>query len=80
MNRYGSKIREDILHFRAPSAIPDYGSCLAVGRAIAGQTLSTTRKLTDTQARQGIDDALERIDLASPSPFPSDQDLAQVLL
>ena len=79
VNRYGSKIREDILHFRASSAIPDYGSCLAIGRAIAGQTLSTTRKLTDAQARQGIGDALERIDLVSPSPFPSDQDLSQVL-
>ena len=79
VNRYGNKIREDILHFRASSEIPDFGPCLAAGRAIAGQTLSTTRKLTGPESRQGIDDALERLDLVSPSPFPSDEDLSQVL-
>ena len=79
VNRYGSKIREDILHFRTSSEIPDYGACLAAGRAIAGRTLSSTRQLTVTDARQGIDYALERIDMVSPSPFSSDEDLSQVL-
>ena len=79
INRFGSKIREDILHFRASSDMPDKGFCLAAARAIAGQTLSATRQLTDADTRQGIDDALERIELVSPSPLPSDGDLSQVL-
>ena len=79
VNRYGNKIREDILHFRKSSDIHDEGFCLAAARTIAGQTLSTTRQLTATDTRQGIDDALERIDLVLPSPFPMDGHLSQVL-
>ena len=78
VNRYGSKIREDILHFRASSDIPDKEFCLEAARAIAGQTLSATRQLTATDTLEGIDDALERIELVSPSPLPSNGDLAQV--
>ena len=72
VNHYGNKIHEDILHFRTSSNIPDKGFCLAAARAIAGQILSATRWLTATDTRQGIDDALERIELVSPSPLPSD--------
>ena len=79
VNRYGSKIREDILHFRTSSEIPDKGFCLEAARTIAGQTLSATRQLTAIDTREGIDDALERIELVSPSPLPPDGDLAQVL-
>ena len=78
VNRYGSKIREDILHFCPSSEIPDEESSLAIARNIAGQVLSTTRQLISTDARHGIDDALERIDLVSPSPFPTEGDLSQV--
>ena len=70
VNRYGSKIREDILHFCASSDVPDKSFCLAAARAIAGQTLSATRQLTTYDTRRGIDDALERIDLVAPSPLP----------
>ena len=79
VNRFGNKIREDILHFRKSSDIPDEKFCLEVARSIASQTLSTTRKLTTIEARRGIDDALERIDQVVPSPLPSDGDLSQVL-
>ena len=79
VNRYGNKIREDILHFRTYSELPDEGFCLEAARAIAGQTLSATRQLTATDTREGIDDALERIELVTPSPLPSDGDLSQVL-
>ncbi|MYC06790.1 MAG: site-specific DNA-methyltransferase [Chloroflexi bacterium] len=78
VNRYGNRIREDILHFRTSSEIPDEGICLAAARDIASKTLSVTRQLTETDARDGIDDALERIDLVSPSPFPTDEILSQV--
>jgi DNA modification methylase len=79
VNRYGSRIREDILHFRTSSNLPDKGFCLEAARAIACQTLSATRQLTATDARKGIDDALSRIDIVSPSPLPSNEDLSQVL-
>ena len=79
VNRYGSKIREDILHFSTPSDVPEMGLCLEVARAIAGQTLSATRQLTATDSREGIDDALGRVETVSPSPLPSDGDLSQVL-
>lgn len=79
VNRYGNKIREDILHFRASSEIPDRDASLAVARNIAGQALSISRQLTAADVRCGIDDALERIDLVSPSPFPTDADLSQVV-
>ncbi len=79
VNRYGSKIREDILHFRISSDIPDEGFGLASARAIAGQTLSATRHLTEADARRGIDDALERLDLVAPSPMLSDGEHSQVL-
>lgn len=79
INRYGSRIREDILHFRTSPDIPDKGFCLEAARAIAGQTLSATRQLIATDAREGIDDALGRIELVLPSPLPLDGDLAQVL-
>ena len=78
VNRFGKKIREDILHFRTSSYIPDQEFCLAVARDVAGQTLSATRQLIPTDARRGIDDALERIDLVSPSPLLTDGDLAKV--
>ena len=79
VNRYGNRIREDILHFRTCSDIPDKGFCLAAARNTAGQILSTTRQLTATDTRQGIDDALERIDIVTPSPLPTDGYLSQVL-
>ena len=79
VNRYGSKIREDILHFRTSSDIPDKEFCLGAARAIAGQTLSATRQLTATDTREGIDDALERIELVSPSPLAPGGDLSEVL-
>ena len=79
VNRYGNKIREDILHFRTSSEIPDQGFCLEAARAIAGQTLSATRQLTATDTREGIEDALERIELVSPSPLPSAEGIPQVL-
>ena len=79
VNRYGSKIREDILHFRTPSEIPDIGLCLETARTIAGQTLSAARQLIATNTREGIDDALDRVDIVSPSPFPSNGNLSQVL-
>ena len=79
VNRYGNKIREDILHFHKSSDIPDEGFCLAAARIVASHILSTTRQLTDTDTRHGIDDALERIDLVLPSPFPMEGDLYQVL-
>ena len=69
VNRFGSRIREDILHFQTPPEFHDEVRCLATARTIAGQTLSMTRRLTDIETRQGIDDALERIDLVSPSPL-----------
>ena len=78
VNRYGSKIREDILHFRTPSEIPDINLCLEAARTIAGQTLSAARQLTATDTREGIDDALDRVDLVSPSPLPSNGNLSQV--
>ena len=79
VNRYGNRIREDILHFRTCSDIPDEGFCLAAARDTAGQILSTTRQLTAADTRQGIDDALERIDIVTPSPLPTDGHLSQVL-
>ncbi len=78
INRYGSKIREDILHFRTYLDLHDEGYCLTAARTIAGQTLSTTRQLTDRETRQGIDDALERIDLVQPSPLPNEKCFSQV--
>ena len=79
VNRYGNRIREDILHFRTCSDIPDKGLCLAAARDTTGQILSTTRRLTAADTRQGIDHALERIDIVTPSPLPTDGYLSQVL-
>ena len=79
VNRYGNRIREDILHFRTCSDIPDKELCLATARDTAEQILSTTRQGIAADARQGIDDALERIDIVTPSPLPTDGYLSQVL-
>ena len=79
VNRYGNKIREDILHFRACHDVADKEFCLAAARAIVSETLSATRQLTATDTYLGIDDALARIDIVSPSPFLSDVELSQVL-
>jgi SAM-dependent methyltransferase len=79
VNRYGNRIREDILHFRTCSDIPDKELCLATARDTAGHILSTTRQRTAADTRQGIDDALERIDIVTPSPLPTDGYLSQVL-
>ena len=79
VNRYGSKIREDILHFRLSPEIPDQGTSLAGARSIAGHILSTTHELTDNDTRLGIEDALRRIDQVEPSPLAREGDLSQVL-
>lgn len=78
VNRYGNKIREDILHFRTPSDFHDKEHCLEAARNIARQTLSATLRLTDVRTRQGIEEALERIDLLPPSPLVHNNSLLQV--
>ena len=79
INRFGNKIREDILHFHAPLDFYDERYCLRAARTIAGQVLSTTRQLADVKTRQGIEDALERIDSTAPSPLSSYSDPPLVL-
>ncbi len=74
INRYGKKIREDILHYSSTLDLPDKEDCLEAARVIAHQTLSATRDLTTDSTREGINDALERIDFVSPSPFPHNGD------
>ena len=69
VNRYGESIYEDILHFQVPAEFHDEGHCLTAARSIADQTLAMTRQLSGPEAYQGIADALERIDLVSPSPL-----------
>ena len=69
INRFGNTIREDILHFQTATDYHDESRCLLAARTIAGQTLSMTRQLTGAETRRGIDNALERIQLVSPSPL-----------
>lgn len=78
INRYGNKIREDILHFRASLDFHDEEYCLKAARNIAKQTLLRTCWLTDAKIRQGIEDALERIDLVSPSPLVNSKNFLQM--
>ena len=78
-NRYGSNIREDILHFRTYADIPDYDSCLEAARSVAGQALLGAWETTNCETRQGIQDALDRIHVVSPSPIPTTESLTKVL-
>ena len=77
VNRFGNRIREDILHFQACRDFQGENRCLTEARRIAGQTLSTTRRLTDLKTCQGIEEALERLESVSPSPISNYRDLTQ---
>lgn len=68
-NRFGTDIFEDILHFRVRHEIPDEGLMLDQSRQIAGQTLSLQSSVSTDKARQGIDDALSRLENVTPSPI-----------
>ncbi len=69
-NRYGTDIFEDILHFRATVDQPDERRAIATTRGIAAGVLARTRPSIPAEHRSGIDDAMSRIDTASPSPMP----------
>jgi len=68
-NRYGNYIYEDILHFRSEGEVPDCSLALKEARHIAGITLSATKPNLPDDARLGIDDALEKLDMLAPSPM-----------
>lgn len=68
LNRYGKKIFEDILHFRAPSGTVDVSAALATARRIAHDVLLESRVRAPAEERKGVDDALERVQDAAPSP------------
>ena len=78
-NRYGIAIYEDILHFRSSNGIPSKHSSLAQAREIAGQVLSATRSLVPRKERSGIDDALEHLNMVSPSPMAPPTALSHIL-
>ena len=78
VNRFGNRIREDILHFRVGRDFPDQYHCLCQARRIAGQTLSKTRRMSDVGVRDGIDNALEHLESVSPSPISDTRNFGQV--
>ena len=78
-NRYGAAIYEDILHFRSTSVIPSKNSSLEQARRIAGQVLSATRSLVPRTELSGIDDALEHLNMVSPSPMAPPTALSHIL-
>ena len=67
-NRFGTRIYEDIVHFRAPTVVPERDFSLSVARKVAKQTLLTARSLTTSNLRLGIDEALARLGSVAPSP------------
>ncbi len=68
-NRYGIDIYEDILHLRPTGEVPDEESSLMVARDVAGQALSAARPLAPPRERLGLEDAMARLDIVSPSPI-----------
>lgn len=72
-NRFGTRIYEDIVHFRATNEVPDRKSSMANARCVAKQTLLAARSQTTSEIRLGIEAALAQIDSAMPSPalFPT---------
>ena len=78
-NRYGTHIYEDILHFRAPTEVPDETFSLTTARCISNRVLASARHLAPCKVRPGIDDALARLDGVSPSPMPPLAELWQSL-
>ena len=78
-NRYGAEIYEDILHFRSTSEIPTEDYSLVAAQRIAGQVLSAARPLVPRKERPGIDDALERLNMVSPSPMAPPAALSHIL-
>ena len=79
LNRYGTDIYEDILHFRFMGEISDEQSSLETARLIAGQVLTSARPLVPAKVRSGVDDALERLYEVSPSPRPPADLFSQLL-
>lgn len=70
-NRYGTAIREDILHFSAPGRIPTKSDCIRTARSIARDVLQSTiaASLAPPQESEGLNDALKRLGDVNPSPF-----------
>ena len=79
-NRYGADIYEDIIHFRAANEIPDREFSLAAARRIAGQVLSVSWPFAPPEERQGLDEAMARLDRTSPSPIPAPEALSHPLV
>lgn len=69
-NRYGNKIYEDILHFRATEELPEKSFSMHQSRKISGKILSAAREVAPKKEKAGIDDALERLELVNHSPIP----------
>lgn len=68
LNRYGRKIFEDILHFRAPLRATDEDAALRKARRIAHDVLLESRARAPAEAHEGVDDALDHVHDAGPSP------------
>ena len=76
-NRFGTNIYEDILHFRTTGEIKDREDALIAARQTAEQVLAASRALTPQKERSGLEEALARINEASPSPAPVPSALLQ---
>lgn len=66
-NRFGGKIYEDILHLRRTDEVPNEGFALQEARRIAVQVLSASRRFVPNAEVAGLDDAIGRVEDASPS-------------
>ncbi len=69
LNRFGTKIYEDIIHFRSPREVPARDFVLEAARGVAMRALLASRSCAEAQVKNGIDKALAHLNTIHPSPI-----------
>ena len=76
INRFGKRIREDILRFQSTDDFPDGESCLSDARKIAIKFLDQARHVATGDRLCDLEDALARSEIVQPSPLVTSSGLS----